>query len=77
MIDLKKILDDQEESDKFFEYIKNRKRRYYSRDIGKHVRVELLLYQFSFQIGYSFDNDDEFPHLFHITIGIFSLVIDW
>lgn len=76
MIDLKKALD-QEEAAQYIDMIMSRKRRYFSRNLGKHIRVEMLTYQFSFQIGYSFDQDDEFPNLFHITVGIFSLNIDW
>lgn len=55
----------------------NRKRRYFSLDLGEHIRLEMLLYQFSVQAGYSFDDMEAQPHLLWITLGIFSLNISW
>ena len=53
------------------------KRHYYWKDIGTNIRIEMLLNSFGFGVG--FINDRDLPHgrMFHITIGIFNIVIFW
>jgi len=77
MKDLKKILDDQDSADRFFDYIMSHKKRYYQWNPLPWLRMEMILYQFSFQIGYSYDKDDEQSSIFTIVIGIFALNILW
>lgn len=76
MNDLKKSLDEVAAT-QYIDKIMSRKRRYFSRDIGKHIRVEMHTYLFGINLSYSFDEDDEFPNLITLTFGMFSLVIDW
>lgn len=75
MIDIEKILSDQEE-EKALDWIVNRKIRAKFWH-GKHHTFAILWYQFSFELGYSYDSDDEYPNLITICLGIFSLTIDW
>jgi len=76
MIDIEKVLQ-QDDADKFFDYIKNQKRRYYSLDLGKYIRLEMLLYQFSFQAGYSYEKSEEQSHIINFTLGIFAINFMW
>ncbi len=77
IFNIRKSDSDREFVKKLISYTKVVKRRYYSLDLGKHVRIELLLYQFAFNIQYSYDDQEQQGNLFTITIGIFSVCFMW
>ena len=59
------------------EYIDKQTKNYYWKEIGSHIRLEMLLWNFGFGIAYSKYQGDEFPHLITINFAIFSIIFTW